>query len=239
MSDTSKVVTLLSGGMDSTTLLYRLRSERAEVYAISFYYGQRHRRELDFASKLTHKLRIPHRIVEINSIANLWNKSALLGGADVPDGLYDAKSMSVTVVPNRNMVLASAAAGWAMTLGADEIAMAVHAGDHAIYPDCRPEFFEALNGALDLASEGNMHVYTPFIQMTKSEIVEEGETYKVPWAETWSCYKGGAKHCGRCGTCTERIESFILAGVEDPTDYDIAGKLWALNELRAAGKIPE
>ena len=138
---------------------------------------------------------------------------------EVPEGHYAEDNMKATVVPNRNMILLSVAAGWAISSKYDRIAYAAHSGDHAIYPDCRNEFAEALDGAIRLADWHEVSLYRPFVDMTKADIVSLGAKLGVPFEKTWSCYKGQDLHCGRCGTCVERREAFYLAGVDDPTTY--------------------
>ncbi len=130
--------------------------------------------------------------------------------------------MKATVVPNRNMILLALAAGWAISQKADAIAYAAHGGDHAIYPDCRPEFAEAMRHAIGLADWHRVELLRPFVTLTKADIVRRGAELGAPLGSTWSCYRGGARHCGRCGTCVERREAFALAGVPDPTDYEAA-----------------
>ena len=140
----------------------------------------------------------------------------------VPDGHYAEDTMRVTVVPNRNAIMLSVAYGIAAARGDQAVATAVHGGDHFIYPDCRPDFTQAFEFMQYMALDGyaDVSLYTPFVHRTKADIVTEGQRHNTPFAETWSCYKGGAHHCGRCGTCVERREAFDLAGVTDPTQYE-------------------
>lgn len=219
-----RAVVVLSGGMDSTTALYQAMSDGYEVSAISFNYGQRHKKELDFAAGLTKELGIPYEIVDLSNITSLISNSALTGDIDVPEGHYAQENMKLTVVPNRNMIMYSVAIGYAVNIKAKAIYVGVHAGDHFIYPDCRPQFIEALDLAGHIGNEGfaqkGFRVVAPFIQVPKDEIVRIGSKLGVPYEKTWSCYKGGEKHCGKCGTCVERKEAFELAGVQDPTEYE-------------------
>lgn len=216
---------LLSGGMDSTTLLYVLRDKGYTLSALSVHYGQRHKKELNFAMATTAKLGVDHHLVDASALTPMLKGSSLTDNIEVPEGHYAADNMAATVVPNRNAILLSLAYALAITKQAEVVATAVHAGDHAIYPDCRPEFiaaFQAMeNRAIDKAIYGMEApaLQTPFVHLTKAAIVQWGDELKVPWADTWSCYKGGEVHCGRCGTCVERIEAFKLARVEDPTPY--------------------
>ncbi|MFH8805203.1 7-cyano-7-deazaguanine synthase QueC [Streptomyces sp. NPDC017936] len=212
-----------SGGMDSTTLAARYASKGYDLLLLSFNYGQRHRRrELEAAAGIAGYLGAEHHVVDLSSVAPLLPGTALTDpGVDVPDGHYAEESMKSTVVPNRNAIMASIALGVASARGAELIGLGVHAGDHAVYPDCRPEFVEALREMAAVALAG-MHVpqiATPFVHMTKTEIAAYADSIKAPVHMSWSCYKGGEVHCGTCGTCTERKEAFADAGLTDPTEY--------------------
>ena len=221
-----KAVVVLSGGMDSATALYQAKADGFNVYAISFDYGQRHKKELDFAKLLANKAgAIEHHIVDLTSITKLISNSSLTNKEiDVPEGHYAAENMKLTVVPNRNMIMYAVAVGYAVNIKAKAMYVGVHAGDHAIYPDCRPEFIESLDVIAKIANEGfiekDFQVKAPFVHKTKADIAKLGSQLGVPYELTWSCYKGGNKHCGKCGTCVERKEAFQLAGVIDPTQYD-------------------
>ena len=215
-----KSLVVHSGGMDSTVLLYQLLQAGDEVKALSINYGQRHSRELEAARALCTELGVEHRVADLSGLSDLLAGSALTSSdIEVPEGHYAEDNMKATVVPNRNMILLSVAAGWAISSKYDRIAYAAHSGDHAIYPDCRNEFAEALDGAIRLADWHEVSLYRPFVDMTKADIVSLGAKLGVPFEKTWSCYKGQDLHCGRCGTCVERREAFYLAGVEDPTTY--------------------
>lgn len=209
-------VVLASGGLDSSTALAGAVAVhgRQEVTAFSVYYGQRHSREISAAAQMADWLGCAHHVVDA---ARLLTGGALLDEAEVPDGRYDHASMAVTVVPGRNLLLASMAVAFAAGQAASEVVVAVHAGDHPIYADCRPAFWDPLAQAVHSAY--NIHLRTPFLHGTKADIVRQGDALGMPWHLTWSCYKGGARHCGRCGTCVERYEAFMLAGVDDPTQY--------------------
>jgi 7-cyano-7-deazaguanine synthase len=219
-----KAVIVLSGGMDSATAMYVAHVTGYKVYAISFYYGQKHNKELEYSKQLCKKLRVNHKIIDLQSITELINNSALTGNIEVPEGHYAEENMKVTVVPNRNMVMYSIAISYAVNIGAEAVYVGVHSGDHFIYPDCRPEFIEKLQTLAIIANEGFIHknfrIVAPFIKVEKHNIVSIGEKVRVPYELTWSCYKGGEKHCGRCGTCIERKEAFEYAGVPDPTIYE-------------------
>lgn len=203
--------------MDSATALALAVRASLRVHAVSFRYGQRHRRELEFAEKLTNFYQVPHLIVDLPPLG----ASALTSpGAEIPEGHYAAESMRATVVPNRNMIFLAVAAGIALDRGLNRLYCGVHAGDHAIYPDCRPEFVDFMKLAIRAASEGKVELDAPFVLCTKAEIVSNGIALQVPFHLTYSCYKGGERHCGKCGTCTERREAFRDAGFPDPTEYE-------------------
>jgi len=215
-----KIVLIYSGGMDSTTLLYQLRAEGHDVRCLSIDYGQRHRRELDGAREICQALGVEQRVADLTSVAPLLAGSALTSAdVEVPEGHYEAENMKLTVVPNRNMLMLSVAIAWAVSTKCDAVAYAAHGGDHAIYPDCRPEFIQAMNVAAGLCDWHTVQILAPYQQMDKGDIARIGTDLGVPYGKTWSCYKGLDKHCGRCGACNERREAFALAGVPDPTEY--------------------
>jgi 7-cyano-7-deazaguanine synthase len=219
-----KAIAVVSGGLDSATLAYLLQSEGYELRLVSFDYGQRHTKELAYAGLQAQRLSAPHDVVDITTVGAFLQGSALTDmTVDVPEGPYDGSSMAVTVVPNRNAILLTIAYGIAVVENAEVVAIGVHAGDHALYPDCRPQFIEAFDAMQRKAVEGcghpDLHLYAPFIHLKKHEIVALGANLNVPYHETWSCYKGQKLHCGRCGTCLERKDAFQLAGVKDPTMY--------------------
>jgi 7-cyano-7-deazaguanine synthase len=212
-------IVVYSGGLDSTVLLYSLASEGMTLHALSVHYGQRHQKELQAAEFITDHLRIPHQFVNVPPIL-FKGSSQTSAEIAVPEGHYAAESMKQTVVPNRNMVLLSLAGAYAQSVSADIVAYAAHGGDHAIYPDCRPEFVHAMDAAFFHSAWAPPRLVAPFLRMSKAQIVELGSKLEVPFSATWSCYKGGVLHCGKCGTCTERREAFTLAGVYDPTEYE-------------------
>lgn len=212
----NKTVIVLSGGMDSTTLLYKLIDEGKQVVAISFDYGQRHKKELEMAKETCDKLKIPHRIIDLSCLKELISNSALTSDVAVPEGHYADENMKLTVVPNRNMIMASIAIGWAVNSDYDEVALGVHAGDHAIYPDCRPEFIDALRRIADISNFKSIKIYTPFLYLSKGDIAKVGKVLKVDYSLTLTCYNGESIPCGKCGSCVERKEAFEFAGLEDP-----------------------
>lgn len=213
-------IVILSGGLDSTVLLYDLLNRGCHVRALSIDYGQRHKTELQFASRLCHALGVEHRVVDLSSIRGLIGASSQTSDVPVPHGHYAEETMKQTVVPNRNMIMLAVAGGWAITTKSDSVSYAAHGGDRAIYPDCREEFVRPLNEALENADWHRVTISRPFLGMTKADIVERGRALGVPFVDTYSCYEGDPEaHCGRCGTCVERKEAFQLAGVADPTTY--------------------
>jgi len=213
-------VVIYSGGIDSTTLVYELLKGGSSLHCLSIDYGQRHRRELEAAQSICADLRIPHEVADLRTLSKfLGSNSQTDFEVAVPEGHYTEESMKQTIVPNRNMLMLSVALSWAVSINADGVAYGAHAGDHAIYPDCRPEFVESMQRAAALCDWQNMQLLAPYVSLSKEEIVRKGLQLGVPYEKTWSCYKGGALHCGKCGTCFERKEAFELVGVKDPTQY--------------------
>ena len=223
MKSSEIAVAIVSGGMDSVTLAHLLDSEGYDLHLLGVDYGQRHKKELSYAKRCAEKLGASFEVADISGVGRLLSGSALTDDIEIPHGHYAAENMAVTVVPNRNAIMLSIAYGVAVARGASLVACAVHAGDHYVYPDCRPEFIEAFDAMQRQAVEGfgnpDLHLYAPFIHKTKAQIAEIGATLDVPYEDTWSCYEGGEFHCGLCGTCTERKEAFELAAIPDPTEY--------------------
>jgi 7-cyano-7-deazaguanine synthase len=219
-----KATLIVSGGMDSATLAYKYKSEGYKLHLVGFNYGQRHKKELDSLALIAESLNADFEIIDLSHL-----KEALAGAAltsddvAVPDGHYTKETMRITVVPNRNAIMLAIATGIAVANGSEVVATGVHSGDHFIYPDCRPDFIEAINKAFIIGTEGHakdgFELQAPFVHISKADIAKLGAELGVPYEKTWSCYKGGDIHCGRCGTCVERIEAFRLAGVVDPTEY--------------------
>ena len=216
-----RTIVVCSGGLDSVSLAYKIAVEAELLRLVTFNYGQRHEKEIEFARDCARRLSVPCDVVDIRPIGKLLSGSALTDDVDVPDGHYAEESMKLTVVPNRNAIMLSIAFGIGAAQQADAVATAVHGGDHFIYPDCRPAFVEAFEAMQKQALDGyaDICLYTPFLNIPKSAIVTEGARHNTPFENTWSCYKGGETHCGRCGTCVERREAFHLAGISDPTIY--------------------
>lgn len=216
----ARVVVIYSGGMDSYTLLHRALHQGFQVHALSFDYGQRHARELQCAASVCHELDIPHQVVDISSIQALLRGSALTDEVAVPEGHYEESTMKATVVPNRNMVLLSLAIGHAISVGAETVWYGAHGGDHAIYPDCRPEFIQRMDALARIANYEPVAVEAPFMGATKGNILGEGLAMGLDYARTWTCYNGRERACGRCGACVERLEAFAENGVADPLPYE-------------------
>ncbi len=214
-----KAVLILSGGMDSTTLLYDLIDQGYEVHAVTFDYRQKHRREITCAQKICRKLHIPHKIIDIGILNEIAPSSLTREDREVPEGDYTGDTMKQTVVPNRNMVLLSIAASYAIGIPAHSLFYGAHAGDHTIYPDCRPAFVSAMATAFHLCDWNDVILEVPYLYMSKSDIVKRGVALGVDYSMTWTCYKGGEKACGKCGSCDERLAAFREAGVKDPIEY--------------------
>ena len=217
----SHAVVVVSGGMDSTVLAYQSVGLFEQVDLVSVDYGQRHHTELAYAAATAERLGCRHDVVHLPVNSYLDGSALTDGTVDVPHGHYAAETMASTVVPNRNAMLISVAYGVAVARSADAVLVGVHAGDHHVYPDCRPEFIDALDRALRIGNEGLGHVVleAPFVRRSKTDICRLGGRLGVVWEETWSCYEGGDVHCGRCGTCVERREAFRDAAIPDPTTY--------------------
>ena len=212
-------VIIVSGGMDSITLLYDHKDEIA--LGISFDYGSNHNaREIPYAKMHCERLGIRHITINLDFMHQYF-KSSLLEGADaIPEGHYADDNMKSTVVPFRNGIMLSIAIGIAESNNLDQVFIANHGGDHTIYPDCRPEFINAIDGAATAGTYNNVRVVAPYTNITKGEIASIGKRLGIDYTETWSCYKGGEKHCGKCGTCMERKEALAAAGIDDHTVYE-------------------
>jgi 7-cyano-7-deazaguanine synthase len=215
-----KAVVILSGGLDSTTLLYHVIDKGYVPTAISFFYKQKHNKELEFAKKTCKELGLEHVIVDVSGLNDVAISSLTRDDIEVPHGHYEAVTMQATVVPNRNMVFLSLAASYAMSHHITNLFYGAHRGDHAVYPDCRPEFVKKMDDILHYSDYNLVDLYAPFIGMSKTDIVKRGIELKVPFENTWSCYEGKELACGKCGTCVERIESFTKNNKVDPIIYE-------------------
>lgn len=216
----TKVVVLVSGGMDSVAALYHAQIEHEVVGALSFDYGSKHNhKEIPFAAHHCSQLDVPHRVITLSFINELFASDLLQSGGAIPDGHYEELTMKQTVVPFRNGIMLSISGGYAESVEANGLVIAAHAGDHAIYPDCRETFMKAMGDAIRLGTYAEVKLLRPFISLTKANIAARGHELGVDFSKTWSCYKGQDIHCGTCGTCVERREAFEVAGLQDPTVY--------------------
>ena len=215
-----QVVVLCSGGMDSVTALHWAHRHHEIAAVLSFNYGAKHNhREIPFAAEHAHALGVSHQVIALDFVNRFFASTLLQSGGKIPDGHYEAATMKQTVVPFRNGILLAIAAGFAESRGAEGLVIAAHGGDHAIYPDCREDFMRAMGEAMSQGTYTGMVLLRPFIGLNKAQIAAEGARLGLDYARTWSCYKGGEIHCGRCGTCVERREAFLVAGLPDPTVY--------------------
>jgi 7-cyano-7-deazaguanine synthase len=214
------VIVLCSGGMDSVTALHWAAREHAVMAGLSFDYGAKHNcREIPFAREHCARLGIPHETLELGFIDRCFSSALLRSGGDIPDGHYEDRTMRQTVVPFRNAIFLSIACGYAESRNASGVVIAAHGGDHAIYPDCREPFMRAMESAMQAGTYAGVRLLRPFIALSKAGIAAEARKLGADLGRSWSCYKGGAVHCGTCGTCVERREAFLLAGLPDPTAY--------------------
>ncbi|WP_289027983.1 7-cyano-7-deazaguanine synthase QueC [uncultured Paraglaciecola sp.] len=215
-----KVVVIFSGGMDSFTVLNLAVKQGFDVFALSFDYGQRHKKELEYAARACSNLGVHHKIVDISAINQLIGGSSLTSDIDVAEGHYEEDSMKTTVVPNRNMILLSMAVGYAVSINANKVFYGAHSGDHAIYPDCRPEFVHKMNDVCAIANYEAVEIVTPYLEVSKTAILTAGLGMDLDYNQTWTCYNGREKACGKCGACQERLEAFTENGVTDPLAYE-------------------
>jgi len=210
---------IVSGGMDSITLLHEYKDRIA--MAITFDYGSNHaKKEIPFAKLHCERLGIKHLVIPLAFVHEYFNSSLLQGADAIPEGHYAAENMKSTVVPFRNGIMLSIAAGIAESNGLHFVMIANHHGDHAIYPDCRATFIDSMSEAISYGTYENIKIIAPYTGISKTDIAKHGKDLGIDYSETWSCYKGGEKHCGKCGTCVERKEALHDAGIEDPTEYE-------------------
>jgi len=215
-----RVVVLVSGGMDSVSALYEAKNQHRVLAGLSFNYGSKHNhKEIPWAALHCRKLGVPHHVIELDFVGRLFKSDLLQSGGTIPDGHYQEQKMKKTVVPFRNGIMLAIAGGFAESIGAESLVIAAHSGDHAIYPDCREEFMQAMSEAMRLGTYASINILRPFINMSKGQIARRGHDLGIDFAQTWSCYKGGQIHCGTCGTCVERREAFSVAMLPDPTIY--------------------
>lgn len=212
----------LSGGMDSTTVLSRaLEEPDVEVQAVGFTYGSKHNKyENEAARNVAAHYGLSYDVLDLSNVSQYLESNLLKSGGDIPEGHYESASMSQTVVPGRNIIFASILAGIAWSRDCDEVWLGIHAGDHAIYPDCRPEFFYAMRRAIEFGTDGCVYLEAPFLHSKKQHIIQRGLQLGTPYHLTRTCYKEQPIACGKCGSCQERLEGFKANGIEDPIDYE-------------------
>ena len=222
MDRQQRAIVVFSGGMDSATALWWALREFGDVAAVSFEYGAKHNaRELAAAEIICKKLSVPQTVIPLDFIGRTFHSSLLVTGGDIPEGNYNEENMASTVVPFRNGIMLAAAAGFAEDSGFSAVILGNHTGDHAVYPDCRPEFIDGMARAIEAGTGGKVTLLSPFCHMTKGQIAALGAELGVDFSLTWSCYNGREKHCGKCGTCRERIEALRAAGINDTTEYEL------------------
>ena len=210
---------VVSGGMDSITLLHEYADQIA--LAVTFDYGSNHaKKEIPFAKLHCQRLGIKHLVIPLSFMHDYFKSSLLEGDAAIPEGHYADENMKSTVVPFRNGIMLSIACGIAESNGLHKVLIANHGGDHSIYPDCRPEFINAMSSAMQNGTYEHIEIFAPYTNITKGDIARHGKALGIDYSETWSCYRGGDKHCGKCGTCVERHEALLEAGIDDPTEYE-------------------
>jgi 7-cyano-7-deazaguanine synthase len=211
-----------SGGMDSGTLLAEVAASGADVMAVSFRYGSKHNKyELSAAAAFSEAIGVKHRIIDLSGVFSNIESGLLIGGGSIPEGHYQSETMKQTVVPGRNTIFASILLGVADSIGADKVYMAVHSGDHAIYPDCRPGYFASLQSVFAESSCGRVSAVAPYLEMSKAPILRIGYSIGVDYSLTRTCYKDQLISCGRCGACQERLEAFSEIGKKDPLTYEL------------------
>jgi len=218
-----KAVLIYSGGMDSFTLLHHILASglaRSDIATLTFNYGQKHVKEVEYAKHVCAELGIEHKVVDISAINSLLGGSSLTDDIAIPEGHYEADNMKSTVVPNRNMILLSLAIAYAVSLEADTVYYGAHSGDHAIYPDCRPEFVQKMDEVSRIANFQPVAISTPFVNMSKIDILARGMELGLDYTHTWTCYNGREKACGKCGACVERLEAFSSNQQVDPIPYE-------------------
>lgn len=216
-----KVVVIYSGGMDSFTVLHKAIQQGLTPYALTFDYGQRHIKEIEVAKSVCNELGINHKVIDISAINQLIGGSSLTDSSiDVAQGHYQEENMLSTVVPNRNMILLSLAIGYAVSIKAEQVYYGAHSGDHAIYPDCRPEFVEKMNDVAAIANYEKTEILSPYLNSDKIGILKDGLKMGLDYSKTWTCYNGREKSCGLCGSCVERLEAFAKNGITDPLEYE-------------------
>lgn len=216
-----RIVSALSGGMDSTTVLARLLADGHEVHCLNFTYGSKHNQyECMSAEAVADYYDVSYKLIDLSNIFENFQSNLLKSGGEIPEGHYEQENMKLTVVPGRNTIFSGILMGYAQSIGASAIALGVHQGDHEIYPDCRIEYINSLRTTICLATEGEVDIYTPYLHTNKIGIIKDGLKLNVPYHLTRTCYKDQEISCGVCGSCRERIEGFQENGVKDPIPYE-------------------
>ena len=220
-----KAIAVVSGGIDSSTLLYDLVNQKFETHAVTFLYGQKHSREIEASKAITSNLGVEHRIIDISAVETILDSSSLINIRvsipEVPETAEHYDTLKSTIVTNRNSIFLSLATAYAINIGANHVFYGAHFSDRGVYPDCRREFVDAFSHAERLATDNfELRVEAPFVNSKKSDIVRLGSKLVVPFEITWSCYQGGKVHCGTCSSCRERKHAFVEAKIEDPTEYE-------------------
>jgi 7-cyano-7-deazaguanine synthase len=217
----TSVLISLSGGMDSATMLGIARDKGMEIHTIGFTYGSKHNRyEQAAARKLADHYQVPYELIDLSAAMAMFRSDLLLSGGEIPEGHYEHESMTRTVVPGRNLIFIALAAGLAQSRDIRFVAVGVHQGDHAIYPDCRPDFVQAACQTVRYSSENKVTLWAPLLDLNKTKIIARGLTLNVPYGLTRTCYKDQPISCGVCGSCQERLEAFAANGLTDPIPYD-------------------
>lgn len=205
--------------MDSVTMLHEYKDDIA--LALTFDYGSNHAaKEIPFARLHCERLGIEHIVIPLDFMHQYFRSSLLSGADDIPEGHYEDENMKSTVVPFRNGIMLAIACGLAESRDLRKVMIANHGGDHAIYPDCRGEFVNSMSDAMRHGTYEGITIEAPYTNISKSDIARHGKALGIDYSETWSCYKGGEVHCGKCGTCVERQEALREAGIEDTTEYE-------------------
>jgi 7-cyano-7-deazaguanine synthase len=213
-----KTIVILSGGLDSTTLLFHLKDEGHVLHALTFDYGQRHRKEIEAAKIICELTDTPQEIVDVSALGPFFGSNALTNQSIVlPSGEYSQETIDTTKVPNRNMIMLSIAISRAISLAFDAVAFGAHSGFNEImYPDCSPAFVNAMQKAANACDQLSVEVLAPFVLWTKTDVLKRGAELCVPFENTWSCYEGSSVPCGKCGTCWDREAAFSQCALVDP-----------------------
>ncbi len=217
MKELNKCVVVLSGGPDSATVAYWAKKHGYDAYAISFKYGQIAIKEVEYARKIAEKLQIPLKTVDLSALKDVFGDVTSLCNRSIP---MTSGFSSPIIVPFRNAIFLSIAVSYASSICANKIFYGAHGSDEPFYPDCRREFYKAYEKAARLGTDSEITIEAPFSDRHKAGIVKIGAELGVPFNLTWSCYRNGTKHCGKCESCINRKKAFTEAGIVDPTEYE-------------------